>query len=213
MTFVNFDNERMKLVSSLKAKDITDERVLSAVGRVKRELFVPHALQFKAYEDGYLPIGFGQTISTPSTVALMTQLLELKGKEKVLEIGTGSGYQTALLSDLAGYIYSVEKIKELAVGARKVLEKDLRLSNVIIFIRDGSEGLQEFAPFDRILVTACSRDVPEALTAQLAEGGVMVIPIGSEEKQEIYLVKKENNNIMKTVVASCRFVPLVGRGD
>ncbi len=192
------------------ARGITDQRVLAAFYKVEREKFVPSEVRNNAYQDFPLSIGEGQTISQPYMVALMTQSLELKGDEKILEIGTGSGYQTAILAELARKVYSVERMRALAERARKLLEK-LGYSNVKILLGDGTLGWEESSPYDRILVTAGARDIPRPLTDQLEEGGVMVIPVGNSYSQDLEVVRKRKNRIKTATVEKCVFVPLIGK--
>ncbi len=200
--------ERM-VKEQLSARDVTDERVLQAMLAVPRHLFVPRDVQHLAYADAPLPIGEKQTISQPYIVALMTQLLELKGDEKVLEVGTGSGYQAAILAHLARQVYTLERIPKLAQQARKVLRK-LALQNVEVIEGDGSQGLPEHAPFDAIVVTAAAPRVPEPLKQQLAEGGRLVLPVGSRVGQilERWVRKGEDYEVER--IAPVAFVPLVG---
>ena len=192
------------------ARGITDQRVLAAFYKVEREKFVPSEVRNNAYEDFPLSIGEGQTISQPYMVALMTQSLELKGNEKVLEIGTGSGYQTAILAELAREVYSVERMRALAERARKLLKK-LGYNNVKILLSDGTLGWEESSPYDRILVTAGAREIPQPLTDQLEEGGVMVIPVGNSYSQDLEVVRKRKNHIKTVAVEKCVFVPLIGK--
>ena len=192
------------------ARGITDQRVLAAFHKVEREKFVPSEVRKDAYQDFPLSIGKGQTISQPYMVGLMTQSLGLNGNEKVLEIGTGSGYQTAILAELAGEVHSVERIRVLAERARKLLEK-LGYSNVKILLRDGTLGWEESSPYDRILVTAGAREIPQPLTDQLDEGGVMVIPVGKSYSQDLEVVVKRKNQIKTVTVEKCVFVPLIGK--
>jgi len=192
------------------ARGITDQRVLAAFYKVEREKFVPSEVRNNAYEDFPLSIGEGQTISQPYMVALMTQSLELKGDEKILEIGTGSGYQTAILAELARKVYSVERMRVLAERARRLLEK-LGYSNVKILLGDGTLGWEESSPYDRILVTAGAREIPQPLTDQLEEGGVMVIPVGNSYSQDLEVVRKRKNHIKTVAVEKCVFVPLIGK--
>ena len=192
------------------ARGITDQRVLAAFYKVEREKFVPSEVRNKAYQDFPLSIGEGQTISQPYMVALMTQSLELKGDEKILEIGTGCGYQTAILAELAREVYSVERIRVLAERARKLLGK-LGYSNIKILLGDGTLGWEESSPYDRILVTAGAREIPQPLTDQLGEGGVMVIPVGNSYSQCLEVVRKRKNHIKTATVEKCVFVPLIGK--
>ena len=192
------------------ARGITDQRVLAAFYKVEREKFVPSEVRNNAYQDFPLSIGEGQTISQPYMVALMTQSLELKGDEKILEIGTGSGYQTAILAELARKVYSVERMRTLAERARKLLEK-LGYSNVKILLGDGTLGWEESSPYDRILVTAGAREIPQPLTDQLEEEGIMVIPVGNSYSQDLRVVRKRKNRIKTARVEKCVFVPLIGK--
>lgn len=206
---MDFDRARSILVESLRSA-ITDERVLEAFSKVPRELFVPVDLQSSAYDDRPLSIGYGQTISQPYIVALMTQELELRGQEKILEIGTGSGYQTAILARLAESIYSVERIPALAEAAKNLLDK-LGVRNVNIKIAGEDLGWNEYAPYDAIIVTAAAPALHHTLIEQLALGGRMVIPVGSRWEQELLKVTKGQfaNNIEN--LGGCRFVPLIGK--
>jgi protein-L-isoaspartate(D-aspartate) O-methyltransferase len=191
--------------------DIHDKRVLDVMSRLPRELFVPPESRSHAYEDRPLPIPGEQTISQPYIIALMSQALELKGKEKVLEIGTGSGYQTAILAGLAERVVTVERLPELAEGARKVLES-LGLNNIEYHPAGDTLGWEPGAPYDAILVAAGGPDVPAVLLAQLAMGGRMVIPVGSRFAQELIKVtKKADRNVIEDL-GGCRFVPLIGKG-
>jgi protein-L-isoaspartate(D-aspartate) O-methyltransferase len=193
----------------MRSRGITDKKVLEAMRSVPRHLFVPPARRARAYEDTPLPLSEGQTISQPYIVAWMTELLELKGDETVLEVGTGSGYQAAVLGVIARKVYTIERIETLAGSARKLLS-DLGLDNVEVVEGDGSKGLEEHAPFDAILVAAGSPGIPEALTEQLAEGGRLVIPVGSSSMQELMVVTKKSGKIRTREAGSCVFVPLVG---
>lgn len=192
------------------ARGIKDGRVIDAMRRISRHLFVEEALQSQAYNDYPLPIGYGQTISQPYMVALMTDALELKGHERVLEIGTGSGYQTALLAILAEKVYSIERISELAARARKTLD-ELDCYNVEIKIFDGTYGWKEKAPFDAIMVTAGAPDVPQPLLDQLAIGGRIVIPVGEAGLQDLFTVTRTEREFVKKNLGGCRFVKLIGR--
>lgn len=193
----------------LAARGITDARVLEAMERVPRHLFVPPARRSAAYDDTPLPLGEGQTISQPYMVAWMTELLELEGDETVLEIGTGSGYQAAILGVLAARVYTVERIEELAAGAGARLN-ELGFENVRIVVGDGSKGLPEHAPYDAIIVTAGSPAVPEVLVDQLAVGGRMVIPVGTSSMQMLTLVTRDEEGVRHREIGTCVFVPLVG---
>lgn len=193
----------------LLVRNICDQRVLSAMGSVPRHLFVEDALQAQAYGDFPLPIGEGQTISQPYIVALMTQMLELKGTERVLEIGTGCGYQTAVLSQLCDRVYSVERIKKLLARARINLDKALCF-NTLCRVADGTMGWSQHAPYDAVIVTAGGPDIPEALIAQLGDPGIMVIPVGDRVSQQLMLVKKEKGEVFVHPGEHVRFVSLIG---
>ncbi len=203
--------DRLRMVSDqLEARGIRDERLLDAMREVPRHRFVPPSLVHQAYVDAPLPIGEGQTISQPFIVAEMTQLLALSGTEKVLEIGTGSGYQTAILCRLSREVVTVERVPLLAERARGILH-ELGVSNVVFRVGDGSVGVPEEAPFDRVIVTAASPEVPAPLFEQLVEEGIMVIPIGGRWEQDLCLVRKESGAMRKEWMGGCRFVPLLGR--
>jgi protein-L-isoaspartate(D-aspartate) O-methyltransferase len=193
----------------LRGRGITDERVLEAMVGIPRHLFVPPAEQMDAYADCPLPIGHGQTISQPYIVALMTELMKLSGNETVLEVGTGSGYQAAILAHLAHKVFSIERIPELAQTARQRLE-ELGIENVLVVESDGTIGLPEEAPFDGILVTAAGPTVPPPLLEQLAENGRLVIPVGSRTGQMLEVWRRINGENQKQAVAPVAFVPLVG---
>jgi protein-L-isoaspartate(D-aspartate) O-methyltransferase len=194
----------------LVRRGITDARVLDAMRRISRHVFVEEALRDRAYGDHPLPIGEGQTISQPYMVAAMTQLLKLEGTEKVLEIGTGSGYQTAILAALARRVCSVERLPALAARARRVLE-ELGSTNVIIKTGDGSFGWPDEAPFDRVLVTAGAPQVPAPLFQQLAEGGRLVVPVGELQSQTLFLVEKVDGRMRTSTDCGCVFVKLIGK--
>jgi len=205
----DLEKQRQHLIESLRKNEINDERVLAALADTPREMFL-HETQCKmAYEDRALSIGMGQTISQPLIVATMTQALQLHGDERILEIGTGSGYQTAILAQLAGYVYSIERIQQLAFQAYKRLEK-LGLSKVSLFVGDGSLGWPDQAPYDCILVTAAAPEVPEHLYRQLVLWGKMVIPVGGQERQELFVVHRAPWGPEKRSLGGCIFVPLVG---
>jgi protein-L-isoaspartate(D-aspartate) O-methyltransferase len=194
----------------LVERGIADARVIAAMMKVERHRFVEEALWVRAYEDRALPIGLRQTISQPFMVGLMTQSLELKGGERVLEVGTGSGYQTAVLAELAASVFSIERISSLAVAAREVLDT-LGYHNVAVRVADGTLGWAEQAPFDAILVTAGSPQVPRPLLAQMREGGRLVFPVGEEELQTLVRIRKEDGRLREEYFGDCRFVKLVGR--
>jgi protein-L-isoaspartate(D-aspartate) O-methyltransferase len=200
--------ERM-VETQIKARGIKDERVLKAMLKVPRHLFVDEALRDQAYGDFPLPIGEGQTISQPYIVALMTEALELKGNERVLEIGTGSGYQTAILAELALWVYTIERFPTLLERAKKVL-KELGYKNISFKLDDGTLGWKEAAPFDAIIVTAASPDIPPPLVEQLAEGGRIVIPIGDEFSQTLIKGVKKGGKLHTKALEPVRFVKLVG---
>ena len=189
---------------------IRDKRVLDAMERVPRHMFVPDHMADRAYDDTPLPVGENQTISQPYMVALMTELLELEGREKVLEIGTGSGYQAAILAELAEKVYTVERIGKLSSAAAGVLA-ELGYSNVSFRVGDGSEGWEEHSPYDGIMVTAGAPEIPAALTRQLAEGGRMVIPVGDGGFQELIVLKNEGGQLKSRKGSGCVFVPLIGK--
>jgi len=191
-------------------RGIKDPRVIAAMKKVPRHLFVEEALQSQAYNDRPLPIGEKQTISQPYMVALMTEAMELKGKERVLEIGSGSGYQTAILAEMAGEVFSVERIRSLAIKARKLLY-DLGYFNVEIKIFDGTYGWAEKGPFDAIIVTAGSPDISQAFYAQLSMGGRLVIPVGNSDVQDLFRITKAEEGMKKENLGGCRFVKLIGR--
>lgn len=194
----------------LASRGIQDPRVIEAMRKVPRHLFVDEALQEQAYSDHPLPIGDKQTISQPFIVALMTESLELKGNEKVLEIGTGSGYQAAVLAELAGRVFSVERYPALAYKANQVLQK-LGYKNVIVRVADGTIGWAEEAPFDGIVVTAGAPQVPQPLVDQLAEGGKLVVPVGDRITQDLILVERLGDRLNRTNLGGVRFVDLVGK--
>lgn len=189
---------------------IRDARVLTVMEKIPRHLFVPNGLEDQAYLDRPLYIGNGQTISQPLMVGLMTQALELKGHEKVLEIGTGSGYQAVILAELTKQVFTIERISSLSLNARKIIYR-LGLNNISFKIGDGTLGWEEEAPFDKILVTAGGPRVPESLKRQLAEGGEMIAPIGTAENQRLILVRREGKRWTEKVISECRFVKLVGK--
>jgi protein-L-isoaspartate(D-aspartate) O-methyltransferase len=205
----DYEAQRQQLVESLRASGIEDERTLAAIASVPREHFVDEVYAALSYEDRALPIHMGQSISQPLMVATMTQALHLHGQERVLEIGTGSGYQTAVLSYLAAWVYSVERIQQLAAIASKRLSK-LGMRNVTIYVGDGSLGWPDEAPYDRILVTAAAPDIPLQLYEQLAIWGVMVLPVGGSDHQELIAVQRAPWGQEKHRLGGCMFVPLVG---
>jgi protein-L-isoaspartate(D-aspartate) O-methyltransferase len=206
-----YEKERHAMVEEqLRARGIKDERVLAAMESVPRHLFVEAYLQEKAYDDSALPIGEGQTISQPYMVALMTELLALKGDEKVLEIGTGSGYQTAILSRLASEVFSIERIDILASRARRTL-KEMNCANVHVIVSDGTAGLPSHSPFDGIIVTAAAPHIPQGYMEQLQMNGRLVIPVGSRFSQTLYRIIKTASGMESSASTACVFVPLIGK--
>jgi protein-L-isoaspartate(D-aspartate) O-methyltransferase len=204
----NFKDLREDMVTyQIEARGVKDGRVLEVMRKVERHWFVPQELQHLSYEDTPLPIGEGQTISQPYIVALMTELLQLKGEEKVLEIGTGSGYQAALLAELAKEVYTIEILPTLASRAEKLL-KDLGYKNIKVKCGDGYLGWPEFAPFDAIIVTCAPEHIPQSLIEQLAEGGRLVIPVGVSY-QELKLLVKTAGKIEQKDIIPVRFVPML----
>jgi len=193
----------------LRSRGITDERVLAAMGRVPRELFVPETVRREAYADSALPIGHGQTISQPFMVATICALLELDGHERVLDVGTGSGYQAAVLAELAEEVVTIERVPELGEEAREVLDR-AGYGRVDVRVGDGSVGVPERAPFDAIAVAAAAPAVPEALYDQLVEGGRLVVPRGSRGSQQLVQVAKTELGPSVRASVPCRFVPLLG---
>lgn len=204
------NQERAQLIELIKEKGITDPKVLNAMSKVRRHLFVPEAFKKQAYADYPLPIGQDQTISQPYIVGFMTQALKLKGGEKVLEIGTGSGYQAAVLGKIAKQVYSVEILCELAETA-KIRLSGLGYKNVTVRCGDGYKGWKEHAPFDAIIVTAAPDHVPQPLVDQLAQGGRLIIPVG-KFFQNLILIQKTDKGIVKKEVLPVRFVPMTGPG-
>jgi len=206
-----YASKRQQMVDNqIIARGIQDQRLITAMRKVPRHLFLDEALRSQAYEDYPSPIGERQTISQPYIVALMTELLQLKGTEKVLEIGTGSGYQTAILAELAEQVYSVERLPALAKKARKLID-ELKYTNIIITIKDGSTGWKEHSPYDAIIVTAAAPYEPKSLLEQLNMGGRLVIPIGEEYSQDLILyIKEHDGTYTKENYGGCRFVKLIG---
>jgi protein-L-isoaspartate(D-aspartate) O-methyltransferase len=211
MMLNDYASKRQQMVDTqILSRGIKNGRVITAMRKVPRHLFLDEALRSQAYEDSPSPIGEKQTISQPYIVALMTELLELKGKEKVLEIGTGSGYQTAVLAELAEQVYSVERIPSLAKRARKLLD-ELKYTNILINIGDGTLGWREHSPYDAIIVTAAAPYPPPALLDQLKTGGRLAVPIGEEFEQDLMIYMKEKDgSYSKENYGGCRFVKLIG---
>lgn len=201
--------ERM-VAGQIASRGIRDIRVLEAMREIPRHRFVPPSLANRAYEDVPLPIGEGQTISQPYIVAEMTEALSLEGTEQVLEIGTGSGYQTAILCRLAREVVTTERIESLSLSARKIL-RELGIANVRFRTGDGTLGAPGDSPFDAILVTAAAPDIPAPLFEQLAEGGIMVIPVGGRWEQDLVRLRKEGGSPRREHLGGCRFVPLLGK--
>jgi len=200
---------RARLVEGLRAKGIRDLAVLRAFAVTPRHLFVPEAVRHRAYEDAALPIGTGQTISQPFTQARYLEALGLRGKERVLEIGTGSGYQTALLGALADQVFTIERVRSLAEAAQAAL-KAAKVGNVSLLVGDGTLGWSTYAPFDAILVAAGGPEVPPPLVEQLKAGGRMIIPLGAKGAQTLTLVRRTDAGVSATPLGDARFVPLVG---
>jgi protein-L-isoaspartate(D-aspartate) O-methyltransferase len=196
------------LNDQLIARGIRNEGVLRAMGRVPRQKFIPPQLRDKAYQDQPLPIGEGQTISQPYMVAWMTELLEITKQDKVLEIGTGSGYQAAVLAELSGMVYTVERIAALSEKAQSTLS-GLGYTNIRFMVGDGALGWKEHSPFDKIIVTAAADHAPAGLIAQLADGGKFVIPLGPPYLQQLTLIEKHGGKILSKPLGSCTFVPLI----
>jgi len=204
----DFKSQRERMVNEqIKARGVKDSAVLAAMLSVERHLFVPEAYQFKAYDDCPLPIGEGQTISQPYIVAYMTEILNLSGDEKVLEIGTGSGYQAAILGKVAKEVYTIEVIEKLGKKAELLL-KELEYKNIEVKIGDGYQGWKEKAPFDAIIVTCAPTHIPEALKEQLADDGIMVIPVGQRQAQKIVVLTKKKGKLKQKQVIAVRFVPM-----
>jgi len=196
--------------SQLARRGIKDQRVLEAMRQVPRHLFIPEATRNLAYCDGPLPIGHGQTISQPYIVALMTEILELEGKERVLEVGTGSGYQAAILSRLARQVYSVERHAALAQQAEKLFAQ-LGYDNIVVRVGNGTLGWPEHSPYEAIIITAAAPDVPRPLTDQLADGGRLVAPVGSHWSQVLVKVRHQGDLLIRERRTAVAFVPLVGK--
>ena len=208
---LSYAGQRRKMVEEqLGDRGIKDLRLLEVMSRVPRHLFTLDSLQHRAYGDTPLPIGENQTISQPYIVASMTAALVLKGNERVLEIGTGSGYQTAVVAELATQVFTIERINSLSRKAQKILEC-LGYSNIVFKLFDGTYGWPDQAPFDAIIVTASAKEIPEALIKQLGEGGRLVAPAGDEGKQKLILLTKKGGRVSRKEIGDCKFVPLVGK--
>jgi protein-L-isoaspartate(D-aspartate) O-methyltransferase len=207
----DFAAERQRMVQQqLKARGINNQRVLAAMAKVPREEFVPPESRGASYADGPLPIGYGQTISQPYIVAFMTEELQLKPSDRVLEIGTGSGYQAAILAELVAEVDTIEIVEPLAKNAETTLQR-LGYKNVHVKAGDGYKGWPEGAPFDAIIVTCAPDRVPQPLTDQLKDGGRMIIPVGERFAQELYLLEKKNGHLKESAVLPVRFVPMAGQ--
>ncbi len=204
-----FDGDVQEMIALLRDRGITDERLLLAMTNVPRHLFVPEPFTNRSYEDSALPIGKMQTISQPYTVAFMTQALRVKSGEKILEIGTGSGYQAAVLAEMGAKVFTIERHSELLSKSRKILEKlGYRIASKA---GDGTVGWSEFAPFSGIIVTAGAPDVPKPLMKQLADGGKLVIPVGDQEMQSLLVVTRHGQQFDRKEIVGFKFVPLIGK--
>jgi len=207
----SYGGYRAQLVDTLRQKGVRDLAVLHAIRQVPRHLFVPESVRHRAYDDAALPIGAGQTISQPYVQARYLELIGLTGRERVLEVGTGSGYQLALLAVLTETVFSVERLPALAASARTALES-AGIRNATVLVGDGTLGWRPFAPYDAILVAAASPEIPEPLVEQLAPGGRMVIPLGDRDTQSLTLVRRDPAaGVQITTLGDVRFVPLVGK--
>jgi len=208
---MDFEKAREEMIRyQIKGRGIRDERVISAMNSIPREKFVTEGEKDNAYLDCPLPIGMGQTISQPFMVALMTQHLSLKGPETVLEVGTGSGYQAAILSKLAKMVYTIERFSILTERAEKIF-KELKIKNIKVIVGDGSKGLEEYSPYDGIIVTAGAPEIPKSLIDQLDEKGRIVIPVGNSFSQDLLQGTKEKGKLKISNYGGCVFVPLVGK--
>jgi protein-L-isoaspartate(D-aspartate) O-methyltransferase len=209
---MDFERTRELMVEEqLISRGVEDGRVTEVMRRIPRHLFVEEALWERAYEDHPLPIGEGQTISQPFMVGTMTQALALNGNERILEIGTGSGYQTAILAELSDQVFTIERFENLSKVAQENL-RQLRYNNIVFRVGDGCLGWREFSPYDGILVTAGAPEVPKSLFDQMKDGGRMVVPIGGSKSQDLVLVRKIGNSMKHETICGCVFVPLIGRG-
>lgn len=208
---IDFKSLQEEMVTQqIMRRGVVTPRVIEAFRKVPRHLFVPEQFQSHSYNDHPLPIGEGQTISQPYMVALMTDLLNLSGEDKVLEIGTGSGYQAAILAELGKEVYTVERHRLLAERAERIL-KELNYQNVKVLVGDGTNGWKEFSPYQKIIVTASAPDVPQPLFEQLDEMGKLVIPTGGRWSQDLALIEKRKGNMIRKSICGCVFVPLIGK--
>lgn len=206
-----FVGYRRKLIEEIRERGIDDLEILEIFDRVPRHLFLPEGVWPRAYEDAPIPIGFGQTASQPSLQAYYLSLVRPTRDDKVLEIGTGSGYLTALLALSADRVYSVERVRDLSRRARKALD-DMHLKNVALLVGDGTIGWRKYQPFDVIVVSASAPSVPSTLVDQLADGGRMLVPVGSRDSQDLVMVRREGGDVSEEIVrGDCSFVPLLGR--
>ena len=206
-----YAGQRRKMVEKqILGRGIKDLSVMEVLSRVPRHLFVNSSLQHRAYGDCPLPIGENQTISQPYIVALMTQVLDLKGEERVLEIGTGSGYQTAILAELASHVFTIERVKPLVKKTKELLE-GLKYKNIVFKTFDGTYGWRDQSPFDAILISAATPSIPKSLIEQLADKGRLVAPVGERESQDLIVLNKNGNKVMERKIGSCKFVPLIGK--
>lgn len=205
-----FERLRRQLIEVIREQGIESLEVLRAFSLVPRHTFLPPAVEHRAYEDAALPIGFGQTASQPSLQALFLEQLDLKPTDRVLEVGTGSGYQTAVLAHLVEHVYSIDRVPELTSRARAALDA-LRVPNVALLTGDGTVGWSRYAPYNAILVAAAAPDIPSALVTQLADDGRMLIPLGDRDAQQLTLVRKQGDRVETEVITGCAFVPLIGR--
>jgi protein-L-isoaspartate(D-aspartate) O-methyltransferase len=205
-----YAGHRQKMIEEIIDRGIKDLRVIEAMSRVPRHLFVRETFQHKAYGDHPLPIGESQTISQPFVVAAMSQALQLTGEERVLEIGTGSGYQTAILSELAAQVFTIERVKSLGQQAKKLLD-GLGYTHINYKIFDGTYGWRELGPYDAVVITAAGPEVPQALIEQVKDGGLIVAPIGDDQGQELMLYTKRGKRLSARRMGACFFVPLIGK--
>ena len=206
-----YAGQRRKMIEEqLSGRGIKDLSVMEVLSRVPRHLFVDTSLRHRAYGDCPLPIGENQTISQPYIVALMTEVLQLKGDERVLEIGTGSGYQTAILAELASQVFTIERIKPLVQKTKELLE-GLRYKNIVFKTFDGTYGWRDQSPFDAVLISAATPNIPTALIEQLADRGRLVAPVGERESQDLIVLNKNGDKVVRRKIGSCKFVPLIGK--